>query len=841
MECNIKIIKLERVLPNGTFPRREHNVRYFYHRTDGCYYMYDEKGCEFNLTTDGNIIAIDKELIVGAESLDENTLVCIGLKANYSHPTKGIKGDCCCPCNDTYIRAWTYMSDLFEYFESGHIKRKYYRATLVPSPTEGGICGCSGSAIVPDESPDGFRFTFESGSKVQLWATPTSGYKFVGWKEFHSNEIMSITPNWSFTIKKDMELIAVFAPIEIPVENFYINTNAYPAQGGYTAGTGVFPKGTKHSITAAAIKGYHFVYWKDSTNRIVSTNLQHDIVVEKNETYTAYFEVDSPEIVEYTLSGFCDPADGGGIDGLGKYRAGSVAVINVWANGGFVRNKVFANTSSITDNNDGTWSIIMNQDVTVHATFLPVVANIPLAIYSDAHSKVRWRKNNGNWSSWTNGSMADQLSPDTLVEIQCQPDEGYEFEHWFGNDTYVITTENPKTLYPSLANPAYRAKTKKIEEPPPIEEEFAVTLTADIGGKLRYKVNSEPWSSYIESTAIIVKSGSILQFDAEANSGYTFSQFTYFGQTSTISSGNVVVNSNGSVRASFTKNEVRDLIVTAGAGGKCKVRIGSGSWGTLTVGTVTHSDIPKGTLVAIIATADSGYHFSRWTDAGAPASYTREFALNENTAIEAKFEKDTPKTYTVSGAYEPNGCANINGVGSYNAGDTCTIHVTVAEGYSLRSVTVDGSTITLDSSNEYSFVVTKDTVVKVTCAVIPIVTTSQITIKTEDETTTKGAVGFDLEIPSKGIAYKDVINGENVTIVASPASDRYAFDGWWQNGVKFSDLASTIVQNVRAAVVYVAKFVEFPYLELDRDTLTFPAEGGTQNVTVTSNVEWTVS
>lgn len=841
MECNIKIIKLERVLPNGTFPRREHNVRYFYHRTDGCYYMYDEKGCEFNLTTDGNIIAIDKELIVGAESLDENTLVCIGLKANYSHPTKGIKGDCCCPCNDTYIRAWTYMSDLFEYFESGHIKRKYYRVTLVPSPTEGGICGCSGSAIVPDESPDGFRFTFESGSKVQLWATPTSGYKFVGWKEFHSNEIMSITSNWSFTIKKDMELIAVFAPIEIPIENFYINTNAYPAQGGYTVGTGVFPKGTKHSITAAAIKGYHFVNWKDSANRIVSTNLQYDIVVERNETYTAYFEPDSPEIVEYTLSGFCDPADGGGIDGLGKYRAGSVAVINVWANEGFVRNKVFANTSSITDNNNGTWSIVMNQDVTVHATFLPVVANIPLAIYSDAHSKVRWRKNNGNWSSWTNGSMADQLSPDTLVEIQCQPDEGYEFEHWFGNDTYVITTENPKTLYPSLANPAYRAKTKKIEEPPPVEEEFAVTLTADTGGKLRYKVNGEPWSNYLESTAIIVKSGSVLQFNAESNSGYTFSQFTYFGQTSTIPSGSVVVNSNGSVRASFTKNEVRDLIVTAGAGGKCKVRIGSDSWGNLTSGTVTHSDIPKGTLVAIIATADSGYHFSRWTDAGAPASYTREFALNETTAIEAKFEKDAPNTYVVSGAYEPSGCANINGTGIYNAGDTCTIHVTVAEGYSLRSVTVDGSTITLNSSNEYSFVVNKNIEVKVTCAIIPIITTSQITIKTEDETTTKGAVGFDLEIPSKGIAYKDVVNGENITIVASPVSNKYAFDGWWQNGVKLSELASYVVQNVRAAAVYVAKFVELPYLELDKDTITFPAEGGTQNVTVTSNVEWTVS
>ena len=74
MECNIKIVKLKQVLPLGTFPKREHNVRFFYHRTDGCYYMYDEKGCEINLTTDGNIIAIDRELIVGSESLTHSCL-----------------------------------------------------------------------------------------------------------------------------------------------------------------------------------------------------------------------------------------------------------------------------------------------------------------------------------------------------------------------------------------------------------------------------------------------------------------------------------------------------------------------------------------------------------------------------------------------------------------------------------------------------------------------------------------------------------------------------------------------------------------------------------------------
>ena len=318
MECNIKIVKLKQVLPLGTFPKREHNVRFFYHRTDGCYYMYDEKGCEINLTTDGNIIAIDRELIVGSESLTDDTLVCIGLKANYVHPSRGVRNNTC-GCQDTYIRAWTYIKDLQDFMQSGHIERDYYRVTLVPSPEEGGIVGCSGSAIVPDENSDGFRFQFEAGSRVELYAKPVQGYHFKGWKEFHTNEIMSISPNWSFTIKKDMDLIGVFEKDEAPIEQFYINVNADPANAGYVVGAGTFPKGTRHSITAAAIKGYHFTHWTDSLNRIVSTNLQYDLVVEKDETYTAHFELDAPVIEEYNVTIITNPADKGSVSGGGTY------------------------------------------------------------------------------------------------------------------------------------------------------------------------------------------------------------------------------------------------------------------------------------------------------------------------------------------------------------------------------------------------------------------------------------------------------------------------------------------------------------------------------------------
>lgn len=399
MECNIKIVKLKQVLPLGTFPKREHNVRFFYHRTDGCYYMYDEKGCEINLTTDGNIIAIDRELIVGSESLTDDTLICIGLKANYVHPSRGVRNNTC-GCQDTYIRAWTYIKDLQDFMQSGHIERDYYRVTLVPSPEEGGIVGCSGSAIVPDENSDGFRFQFEAGSRVELYAKPVQGYHFKGWKEFHTNEIMSISPNWSFTIKKDMDLIGVFEKDEAPIEQFYINVNADPANAGYVVGAGTFPKGTRHSITAAAIQGYHFTHWTDSLNRIVSTNLQYDLVVEKDETYTAHFELDAPVIEEYNVTIITNPADKGSVSGGGTYKSGQTAMIVPSPVEGWAVDTVTASGGNLVDNGNGTYSIVVTRDLTITVNFKEAIRYFTFSIVADANGLVRYKDINDVWSNW---------------------------------------------------------------------------------------------------------------------------------------------------------------------------------------------------------------------------------------------------------------------------------------------------------------------------------------------------------------------------------------------------------------------------------------------------------
>lgn len=639
MECNIKIVKLKQVLPFGTFPKREHNVRFFYHRTDGCYYMYDEKGCEINLTTDGNIIAIDRELIVGSESLTDDTLVCIGLKANYVHPSRGVRNNTC-SCQDTYIRAWTYIKDLQDFMQSGHIERDYYRVTLVPSPEEGGIVGCSGSAIVPDENSDGFRFQFEAGSRVELYAKPVQGYHFKGWKEFHTNEIMSISPNWSFTIKKDMDLIGVFEKDEAPIEQFYINVNADPANAGYVVGAGTFPKGTRHSITAAAIQGYHFIHWTDSLNRIVSTNLQYDLIVEKDETYTAHFELDTPVIEEYNVTIITNPADKGSVSGGGTYKSGQTAIIVPSPVEGWAVDTVTASGGNLVNNGNGTYSIVVTRDLTITVNFKEAIRYFTFSIVADANGLVRYKDINDAWSQWA--ERHEVTAPEkTIVTIAGKANGGYEFEKWVTpTGANLPNNENNIIVEEGLHRRTYTAYFKEETVKP---ETYQVNINVISNGKCKYKVGSNEYSNESASHSnISVTKGETIEILAVPDEGYLFDYCTSTsGNRSESNPYKVAVNSNMDFSYYFKEAPITKYTVDVSAdiNGKCKYKIGSGEYSKLDK-SHPRFQVPAGETVTVLAEADSGYKFVRWSyKCGITNDNPYSMIINENMVLRCIFER----------------------------------------------------------------------------------------------------------------------------------------------------------------------------------------------------------
>ena len=922
MECNIKIVKLKQVLPPGTFPKREHNVRFFYHRTDGCYYMYDEKGCEINLTTDGNIIAIDRELIVGSESLTDDTLVCIGLKANYVHPSRGVRNNTC-GCQDTYIRAWTYIKDLQDFLQTGHIERNYYRVSLTPSPEEGGIVGCTGSHIMPDESPDGFRFQFEAGSQVKLYAKPAPGYHFMGWKEYHSNEIMSISSDWTFNIKKDMDLIGVFEKEGSPVNNFYINVDAYPATAGYVVGAGTFPKGTRHSITAAPIDGYHFVHWKNSKGILVSTNLQYDLIVDSDETYTAYFELNAPQTYKVTVN--TTPFGKGTASGAGVYQVGQIATIVPSPAQGWKVGTVSASDGNITDNGNGTWSVVVNQDVTVTVTFVESIRYFTFSVVANANGLVRYKDIQGLWSNWA-AQHEVTAAEKTIVTIEGKADSGYEFENWISPTGATLpNNENNIIVEEGLDRKTYTAYFKEAYTPPITNHN--VTITANTNGKCKYKIGSGSYSDAKVSHSVSVADGDVLEVLAVPDNGFAFSKWNIDGSesmdnpysqsihddlslsctfaeippeevtitvqtdgtnearyrigdgswsnwSSSEQSFKVNVGSIYSVEAqvkgnymfkewttgsektssnpanftaksgvnavhiaSFEAIVMRTLTVIAGTGGKCRAKLNN-NWSEYYSGSHTFTDIVDGTKVTVEALADNGYHFSKWTDSGAPSSVTREVIVDSNKTITAQFEVDVPDEFQVTYEAIPNGSATMDGAGTYADGETCKIKVNVSAGYTLGDVLVDGIKVPLNSQNEYSFVVEKNIKVTINCDLIPEPDKFTLTVRTDTNDTTQGGVGIG---SAKNLATDsgEFVDGTTATIHAT-AAEGYSFGGWWKDGVKVSDDVNFSV-TVDAIKTYIAKFTQDNYLNLDKTSLEFDAIGGTQTVNVTSNVEWTVS
>lgn len=1009
MECNIKIVKLKQVLPPGTFPKREHNVRFFYHRTDGCYYMYDEKGCEINLTTDGNIIAIDRELIVGSESLTDDTLVCIGLKANYVHLSRGVRNNTC-GCQDTYIRAWTYIKDLQDFLQTGHIERNYYRVSLTPSPEEGGIVGCTGSHIMPDESPDGFRFQFEAGSQVKLYAKPAPGYHFMGWKEYHSNEIMSISSDWTFNIKKDMDLIGVFEKEGSPINNFYINVDAYPATAGYVVGAGTFPKGTRHSITAAPIDGYHFVYWKNSKGILVSTNLQYDIIVDSDETYTAYFELNTPSIYNVTVN--ATPMGKGIVSGAGSYPVGSTVIIKPFPIEGYKVGSVTSSDGNIIDNGDGTWSIVVNQDVTVTVTFVESIRYFTFSVIANANGLVRYKDIQGLWSSWA--AQHEVTAPEkTIVTIEGKADSGYEFENWISPTGATLPNNaNNIIVEEGLNRKTYTAYFKEAHTPP---TEFNFSLRCGLGGKVRYKTANSSWSAWsINIDGLEFTAGTLVYFEAQPESGYQFDKWNVNGDEVFEISSSIEINQVTRIEGYFSKIPItnHNVTITANANGKCKYKVGSGSYSeakvshsvsvadgdvlevlavpdngfafskwnidgsestdnpysqsihddlslscafaeippeevtitvqtdgtnearyrigdsswsnwssskqsfkvnvgsiysveaqvkgnytfkewttgnektssnpanftaksgvnavhiasfeaivmrTLTVvagtggkcraklnnnwseyysGSHTFTNIIDGTKVTVEALADNGYHFSKWTDSGAPSSVTREIIIDSNKTITAQFEVDALDEFQVTYEAIPNGSATMDGAGTYTDGKTCKIKVNVSAGYTLGDVLVDGIKVPLNDQNEYSFVVEKNIKVTINCNLIPKPDKFTLTVRTDTNDITQGGVGIG---SAKNLATDsgEFVDGTTATIHAT-AAEGYSFGGWWKDGVKVSDDVNFGV-TVDAIKTYIAKFTQDHYLNLDKTSLEFEAAGGTQTVNVTSNVEWTVS
>ena len=206
-------------------------------------------------------------------------------------------------------------------------------------------------------------------------------------------------------------------------------------------------------------------------------------------------------------------------------------------------------------------------------------------------------------------------------------------------------------------------------------------------------------------------------------------------------------------------------------------------------GTVTGGGTyQQGQSCTVSATANSGFTFTNWTENGnvvsTNANYT--FTVTGNRTLVANF---TVQNYTISVSANPTNGGTVSGGGTYQQGQSCTVHATANTGYTFTNWTENGNVVSTNAN--YTFTVTGNR------TLVANFIQQQFTITATADPTNGGTI-------TGGGTYT---YGQSCTLTATPSAN-YVFINWTKNGIQVSTDA-TYTFTVTESASYIAHFQEF--------------------------------
>jgi len=180
-----------------------------------------------------------------------------------------------------------------------------------------------------------------------------------------------------------------------------------------------------------------------------------------------------------------------------------------------------------------------------------------------------------------------------------------------------------------------------------------------------------------------------------------------------------------------------------------------------------------GSNVTVIATAEPGYHFVNWTEAGQVVSNTAShtFAIDVNHSLVANFAPDTVQR-TIATSAAPVAGGTTSGGGVVDDGSSVTVVATPNAGYTFTNWTEGG--VPVSAAASYTFNATADRVLVADFALAP-----NYTISTSATPSAGGSTSGSGSFPGGG----------NRTVVSTPNAG-YEFVNWTESGTHVSALAS---------------------------------------------------
>ena len=108
----------------------------------------------------------------------------------------------------------------------------------------------------------------------------------------------------------------------------------------------------------------------------------------------------------------------------------------------------------------------------------------------------------------------------------------------------------------------------------------------------------------------------------------------------------------------------------------------------------------------VTATANIGYSFTNWTENGSVVSTNAsyQFTVTDNCSLVANFQAQPE--FCISVSANPTNGGNVTGGGTYQQGQSCTVHATANNGYTFINWTEEGNHVSTSAS--YTFSVSSD-------------------------------------------------------------------------------------------------------------------------------------
>ena len=489
--------------------------------------------------------------------------------------------------------------------------------------------------------------SYDHGQNCTVKATPAEGYAFTNWTD--DGEVASEDADYTFTVTSNRTLVANFK--ELQANEYSIQVSANPTEGGTVTGGGTYTQGTSCTVRATKNTGYRFVNWTENGNHVWDL-AEYEFTVEGNRILVANFEAEAP--AEYTINVSANPSNGGTVTGGGTYQQGEQCTVEATANEGYT----FINWTTENGEEASTsarYTFIVTSDRTLVANFQ--VQSHTISVSADP----------SNGGSVSGGGTYNHGESCT---VSATANNGYTFTNWTEggnvvstNANYTFTVTDDRTLVAHFEVQAPNTYNINVSANPPA----GGTVTG--GG------------SYQQGQQCTVT--------ATENEGYTFLRWTENGnQVSPNLSYTFEVTGNRTLVAHF---QVRSYTIGVSANPSNGGSVTGG-------GTYTH-----GQNCEVTAAPATGYNFIGWTENGNQVStdLTYSFAVTGNRNLMAQFQL---KSYTISVSANPTNGGTVNGGGTYNHGQSCTVTADDNSGYTFLRWTENGTQVSTNAS--YTFTVT---------------------------------------------------------------------------------------------------------------------------------------